>query len=244
VAFSPEGLHRESLSQQVADQVVEFIRRSGLSEGDSLPPTRELARLFGVNTGTLREALRQLEATGGLSLRHGSGVYVGPNLDRLVMANPTSVTVSLETAVVLIRARLAIEPRIAALAAVHRSDQDVRLLREALSVASTPPDPVPHKSSKPNFHRVLARASGNQILAEIIDSLLTVHRVEQHTIRVVYSDRKKDFEQHSAIYEAVRDGDPDLSFSLTEEHLADILTVAEGALSAKDHPAGVMASRE
>lgn len=244
MVLSAKGLRRESLSQQVADQVVEFIRKSQLSAGDPLPPTRELARQFGVNPSTLREALRQLEATGGLSLRHGSGVYVGPNLDRLVLANPTSVGVSIETAVVLIRARLAIEPRIAALAAINRNEEDLRSLQEALTVATTPPLPSPQQSSRPNFHRALARASGNHILAEIIDSLLTVHRLEQHTIRVVYSDRKRDFDQHSTILEAVRSCDPDLAFSLTADHLADILQVAEHASSAVDRPDAVMAGRE
>jgi len=242
--LSPDGLHRETLSQQVAEQVVDFIRQSQLSEGDSLPPTRGLARQFGVNPGTLREALRQLEATGALSIRHGSGIYVGPNLDRIVVANPTSAAVTLDTAVVLIRARLAVEPRIAALAAVHRSEADLQKLEEALSVATTPPSPSPQQPAKTNFHRVLANASGNQILAEIIDSLLTAHRVEQHAIRLVYSDRQKDFNQHSAIFSAVRASDPDLAFSLTEEHLADILTVAEIALSNQDDSHLAMAGRE
>lgn len=244
MALSAEGLQRASLPQQVAHQVVEFIRSANLTEGDPLPPTRELARRFQVNSGTLREALRQLEATGALSLRHGSGVYVGPNLDRVVLANPTRFGLTVETAAVMIRARIAIEPPIAALAAVHRSDDDLEHLRSTLSIATTPPRPTPEGRRAPNFHRALARASGNHVLAEIIDSLLDVHRVEQHTIRVVYADRRKDFAQHSAIFDAVGARDPEAAARLTTAHLTDILSVVERAQVAGGHSSAELPGRE
>lgn len=244
MALSAEGLQRASLPQQVARQVVDFIRSANLVEGDPLPPTRELARRFQVNSGTLREALRQLEATGALSLRHGSGIYVGPNLDRVVLANPTRFGLTVETAAVMIRARLAIEPPIAALAARHRSEDDLEQLRSTLSIATTPPKPAPEGRRAPNFHRALAKASGNSVLAEIIDSLLSVHRVEQHTIRVVYADRQRDFAQHTAIFDAVGARDPEAAARLTSEHLTDILSVVERAQSVAGRSTPELPERE
>ena len=217
------GLSRTSLTQQVAAQLVNYVREKGLKPGDSIPTTRSLAAKFGVNSATLREALRQLEATGGILLRHGSGIFVGPNLDRLLLANPTSPAVSMEMAIQLINARLAIEPQIAALAALNYSTDDLAVLSEALPVSRQPVTEGPRNLPSPNFHRALAAASRNVILFEIIDSILTAYRWEQHTIRVVFADRERDHQQHVSIFDAVSDRDPHRSALLTEAHLKDIL---------------------
>jgi len=45
-------------------------------QNDRLPPERTLAEQFGVARGTVREALKQLEDTGFVARRPGSGTYV------------------------------------------------------------------------------------------------------------------------------------------------------------------------
>lgn len=75
----------------------------------------------------------------------------------------------------------------------------------------------------------LAAASGNVILYEVIDSLLSVHRTEQHAIRTIYADRERDYAQHRAIFTAVAAQDPDRAADLVQQHLTDILaTTAAG----------------
>lgn len=46
--------------------------------GDKLPPERELAEQFGVNRGSIREALKVLEGLGLVSIRQGDGATVRP----------------------------------------------------------------------------------------------------------------------------------------------------------------------
>lgn len=184
---------------------------------------------LGVNMTTLREALRRLEGTGAVEMRHGSGTYVGPNLDRMVMANPTSPAPTELVAVQLIDARLAIEPQIAALAAHNRQEEHLDRLEEALESAKRPPgsmqEPDAERPAR-NFHRELAAASGNHILYEVIDSLLTQHRREQVAIRSVYADRERDLEQHRQILAAVADRKASQASRLVLSHLRDIRAVA------------------
>ena len=71
---------RPSLADALADQVLKLIRTDGLRPGDRLPSTRELSQRFAVTVPTLREALRKLQVTGAIQMRHGSGVYVGVDL--------------------------------------------------------------------------------------------------------------------------------------------------------------------
>lgn len=222
-------LERTSLAGKAAQELVALIRNRGLRPGDAMPSSREMAAGMGINMTTLREALRRLEGTGTVELRHGSGTYVGPNIDRTVVANPTSPDPTGMLAIELIDARLAIEPQIAALAAENRNTEHLARLEIALESAMAGPtsqsNPDPSRPGR-NFHRDLAAASGNQILFEVIDSLLTRRRQEQAAIRSAFSDRERDLNQHKALLAAVARGKSVQASQLMHSHLLAIREVA------------------
>ena len=58
-------------------QVEDAIADGRLEPGDRLPPERELATTLGVSRGSVREALRVLEAFGVLAARRGRGADAG-----------------------------------------------------------------------------------------------------------------------------------------------------------------------
>ena len=62
----------EPAYRKVAAAIGERILSRTLREGERLPPETELARQFGVNRSTVREALRELESRGLLQRRPGS----------------------------------------------------------------------------------------------------------------------------------------------------------------------------
>lgn len=216
---SPAGGLRPALNDSLARGILELIDERSLRPGDALPPVRELAARFAVTPPTLREALRQLQATGAVEMRHGSGVYVGSGLRRMVLANPHARDLAPERALDLVNARLVIEPGIAAQAALHRTDADLAHLRAALATAAGTDDGI---GPQLNFHRVLAAASGNEVLFEVIDSLLAARSREQREVRRLFDDRRRDYQQHLGIVEAVASGDAGLAQRLTHEHLTEI----------------------
>ena len=69
VAFSK--LLIEPAYRKVAAAIGERILSRELPEGQRLPSETELARQFGVNRSTVREALRELESRGLLQRRAG-----------------------------------------------------------------------------------------------------------------------------------------------------------------------------
>lgn len=205
-----------SLSEQLADGLLDLIEERGLRPGDALPTVRDLATRFSVTPPTIREALRRLQATDAVQLRHGSGVYVGPGIYRMLMPNPNSGPLRDEAVLSLVEARLTIEPGIAARAAQHRSADELTQLELSLDTALRDPGDV---RPQLNFHRELARCSGNQVLFEVVDSLLAVRAKEQRAVRLLIHDQRRDHDEHRTIFEAVREGDATTAELVTRNHL-------------------------
>jgi len=226
------------LSDRLTEGLLALIGEQSLAPGDALPTVRALAARFEVTTPTIREALRRLQATDAVRLRHGSGIYVGPGIYRTLLPNPNAAPLGGELVVTLVEARLTIEPGIAALAALHRTDEQLRRLRHATETARRA-DPVrdPADPTRPmNFHRELAAASGNRVLFEVIDSLLAARRGEQRAVRRLIDDRRRDHAEHLAIFAAVRDRDPAAAERLTREHLTQLYAAVAGRAAAPTEP--------
>ncbi|TYB59078.1 FadR family transcriptional regulator [Nonomuraea sp. PA05] len=220
---------RPTLSDALTERMLELIRTGGHRPGDRLPSTRELSQRFAVTTPTLREALRRLEATGAIELRHGSGIYVGAAIERLVLPNPNMREIHAAQLLELLDARILIEPPLAALAARHAGSEELGALKRALDEAGTHlrgQDAELHDANM-TFHRATARMAGNSVLHEVVDSLLTVHGPEQREILQIFDDRRRDHEEHLAILEAIEARDEAQAEQRMRAHLADVKTVIE-----------------
>lgn len=232
---------RPSLADALTERMLDLIRSDGLRPGDRLPSARELSQRFAVTTPTLREALRRLEATGAIQLRHGSGIYVGADLERVVIPNPNVGELEAGRLLQLLDARLLIEPPLAGRAARLSGPADIDLLRAILDQAGADLGDAQgaeardaearlHKTNM-TFHREVAGVAGNSVLCEVIDSLLTVHASEQREIQRIFDDRVRDFEEHTAILTAIEAGAEQEAESLMRTHLADIKHVIEQRLA-------------
>ena len=230
------GVVRRSLLDDLATSMLALIADRKLSCGDQFESVRSLADRFKVAVPTVREALRRLEATGAVELRHGSGVYVGPNLGRLVLANPLALAPSADRLVELLQARALIEPPVAALAAKVRAEAALEQMDRDLTTATeliASGDHAQLAEVNMDFHRSLAQASGNATLAEVVESVTVVNVREQLEILHIHGDRQTDLDEHRAIYAAVHSGDPELAERLTREHLDGVLAVINDRLQ---HP--------
>jgi GntR family transcriptional repressor for pyruvate dehydrogenase complex len=228
-----QDVTRPSLSDALTERVLELIRAGGLRPGDRLPSARELSERFAVTTPTLREALRRLEATGAVQMRHGSGIYVGADLERVVIPNPNVGQLQGDQMLQLLDARLLIEPPLAAMTARRADPADLDRLRTVLDQAGRHLEGEDAELDTANrtFHRAAARASGNAVLGEVIDSLLSVHASEQREILRIFDDRARDHDEHRAILAAMEAGDAERAEELMRAHLLDVKSVIESRLT-------------
>ncbi len=69
-------VERQRIAEDVANRLRTLILRGEYQVGEKLPPERKLAEELGVNRATLREALKNLEQAGLVSIRQGDGTRV------------------------------------------------------------------------------------------------------------------------------------------------------------------------
>lgn len=211
------GLMRE----QVVDQVRVMIKEGKLRPGDRMPPERELARQLGISRASVRSGLRFLCAIGVLTSRHGSGTYVAdgpPALD----SEPLGMLAALHGFSVkkMFEARRAIEVAVAGLAAEHATDdQLMRIAEEVTETYAALDNPQEYLIHDFGFHRAVAAASANPILATImsmVSDVLYQRRVQ--TVELA-GDLKQSVDMHRRIYRAIRARDAETARALMSEHL-------------------------
>lgn len=212
----------QSLSERIADGIVQLIEDEQVPVGQALASSRELAKRFDVTTPTIREALRRLESTGVVELKHGSGTYVADGLNRRLVANQHAL-IRTGSVLELIDARLMLEPQVAAAAATNRTEDDLAALTAATDNALTAPGTIPASG---HFHVALASATGNRLVADMLNALLHVRSAEQKRLRQHYDNRDLDHSEHLEITRAIRDRDADEATRLVTEHLQSIRRAA------------------
>ncbi len=61
---------------QIMNQIKKEIVLGRMKEGDKLPPTRDLARMLGVNINTVLKAYERLQFEGVIQAQHGIGYFI------------------------------------------------------------------------------------------------------------------------------------------------------------------------
>lgn len=233
----PGVLGRRQLLDDIADGIIEFIRAENLPSGGRLPSASVLAVRFGVAVSTLREALRRLEATGAVRIKHGSGVYV-QDVSRLILASPHRQPLDREALLELLAARELIEPALAEATARSCTPEQITRLEGLLEKAGAAieDDDTTLREFNLDFHREIAKYGGNRVLAQMVDSIGDIYAPHQLEILRLYGDRVADHEQHLEILATLRDHDPERAAQLMREHLAGVRKVVTQALSTETRP--------
>jgi len=155
--------------QVLADELRADITSGRLQPGVRLPPEPELCVRTGVGRSTVREALRLLASQHLIVTTRGvtGGSFVAhPDAEQLSEALSTGLTLLTNAAEVgladLLELRRALEIPAAALAAVHRTDEQLAEIRAALFDPDLDGFDVMMKAHAV-FHAAVARATGNPL---------------------------------------------------------------------------------
>jgi GntR family transcriptional repressor for pyruvate dehydrogenase complex len=160
----------------------------------------------------MREALRRLQATGVIDIRHGSGIYVKRDRERLMLSNPGYGVLETHTILQILDARILIEPHLAELAAEHADDGEIALIQQLLVSSEQSLGRADEGYIRANnaFHSAIARASGNLVLAHVVESLIELYSTELHLVdpnNSLAEIRARDHRNHTLIVTAIAEHD-------------------------------------
>ncbi len=214
----------EPTYRKVASARVEHIVAGRLQAGDHLPPELELARQFGVNRSTVREALRELDSAGLLGRRRGSkrmvvmrpgAGHVGAGVRRALVLHAVTYEDVWEALTIL-------EPPLAARAAQRREAEHCEQLASAAQAVEAAVDSAQTVAQVVQYFRALGAASGNPALAMAQEPLLQLlepslavmlGKVAQARARIIGAQRR--------LTQAVQGRDREAAESWMAKHIRD-----------------------
>ena len=173
VEFAP--LLLEPAYRKVAARIGERILTRVLREGERLPSETELARQFGVNRSTVREALRELESRGLVQRRPGSKLMSVSRPHHAAVAAGVSDALLLHDVTVhdVWEALTILEPPLAEVAARERSAEDLSRIAAAAGAFVAAGDVSAQAAPcSAEFFRCLGRATHNPVLRLAQEPLL------------------------------------------------------------------------
>jgi len=212
-------LRSQTTGQAVEQHLKELIRARRLLAGHRLPPERQLAERLGVSRSTLRGALQSLAEQGVVTGRQGSGWTVQPS--RGVVAANLAVYFSLEDVSFdeLFAARRAVEPPIAAGAALHRSDAQVMALQQSIEAMRATSDPAAYLAADSDFHAMLASASENVLFSVLVAPVFSLLQDVRERLSGQDSVISASHGEHQRILDAVRRQDAEGAQQAMLDHI-------------------------
>jgi len=208
----------------LAARLRQLVLAGDLTEGDVLPPERALMADTGLGRTTVRDALRILEVEALITPRLGRyGGWTVRRPDRSV------VTRSIEGFIHgthirfadLLATREAIEPSCAALAAEHRTDDDLTALeRHGARLRALVRDLPEFLRENVRWHLAVVDATHNELLIAVMaalgDAIHDGTDIEDFNSLKV---RRAAIAAHDSVVAAIRDRDPDAARRRMHRHV-------------------------
>lgn len=223
VEFAP--LTIEPAYRKVAARIGERILARTLVEGERLPSETELARQFGVNRSTVREALRELESRGLVQRRPGSKLMSVSRPRHAAVAAGVSHALLLHDVTVrnVWEALTILEPPLAEAAARNRTASDLECVAAAADAFSAPRQNAAQAVQRTaEFFRCIGRATHNPVLGLAQEPLLQllepslgvmIDKVPQARARIATAQRR--------LTEALEAREPQAAHEWMARHIRD-----------------------
>jgi GntR family transcriptional repressor for pyruvate dehydrogenase complex len=208
-------------TMHVVNHIRSLIENGSLQPGDKIPPEREFARSLNISRASVRTGIGYLAAMGVMKVRHGVGTFVadGP-------AEFGKASLGLMGALhgfqswQMFEARLILESNLAALAAERgKEEHHTALAEEVAEIFANVDNPTDFLIHDVLFHRILSQASGNPILAALMETITSALYDKRRKTVERSTDLRESAEMHRMIYRAIRAHDPTEARKLMEQHL-------------------------
>ena len=206
---------------QVVNHIRAMIEDGTLKPGEQIPPEREFAQKLKISRASLRTGIGYMAAMGIMKVRHGVGTFIAegpPEIGKssLGLLGALHGFKSWQ----MFEARLLLESKMAALAAERGREEHFTLLAEEVAeMYATVDDPDEYLIHDVRFHRTIAAASGNPILASLMETITSALYDGRRKTAVLSRSLKDSADVHREIYRAIRTRNSAEAQRLMERHI-------------------------
>ena len=212
-------LEKTSLRQQALTALRRAITSGELPPGTHLVET-ELSEALQISRGTLREAMRQLQQEGLISVTGDRGRLSVRHLDAKEIRDIFNVRAALES--LAARELCALPDRAGAVAILRKAVAEM----ERWAVANLE-DRI---EADLKFHRTMCQLTGNETLVHSWTSLEGSIRMSIMFAGVDRAIKNMDVKRHSELVDAIETGDADTAETAVRDHMTAAANVlVEGA---------------
>ncbi|WP_326950736.1 FCD domain-containing protein [Amycolatopsis sp. NBC_01307] len=214
----------------VAERILRLITELRLRPGDRMPTENELAAQLGSSRTVVREAVKILSAIGRVRAQKGRGLYVADDAGMLGSAHWGNLFLptDLEHIYMLFEFRRVQEMTAGRLAATRATPGELRVIEAAAETCRQghlTGEAALFDRGDDEFHLGVAAASHNQFL---LAAVREVRRLQHQSSTIglhgtVGGHAAEAVEEHAAIYQAIRDGDPEAAARAAAVHLDNTL---------------------
>ncbi|HCG64993.1 MAG TPA: FadR family transcriptional regulator, partial [Sphaerochaeta sp.] len=224
-------------SARIANYLEELILSKQLTAGELLPSQQELAEKFDASSRSIREAFKQLEAKGLLSVSQGRRACVKcNNLDQFVESLTDSIIRSgssdAKLMLDLVQVRTSVE--VSAARDFSRNPRRKEVVRELRSLSDMMGKTLvgieaheqrsidEFRKIEGDFHKVLVRSNDNIILDAIYENLSPLLDESLSFSAINFEEYEKKVREYQYIAEALHNGQTDLAVALVLVNLTNL----------------------
>jgi DNA-binding FadR family transcriptional regulator len=227
-AAGPPPVRGRGLTHGLVEALGAQLAAGKIKPGDKLPTESEIMERFGVGRGVVREALSRLQAAGLVQTHHGVGTFAlePASEGRFQFGRPAAGGIA--DMLKMLELRTSVESEAAALAAMRRSDEQLREMQGALedferhlsAVGETVPPDF-------RFHLAIAQATGNRYFSDLMAHLglevIPRTRVSSSWLNVEQRAQhlRKVHQEHQDIFGAIERRDPEAARAAMRIHLVN-----------------------
>lgn len=216
----------KSSHQVILEKLKGLLENEKFVSQGRLPPERSLAQELGVPRSALRKALMVLQKE-GLIWRHvGRGTFIGPRPEKENMPKGLPSVSAVTNPAEIMEARIVLEPKLAALAALRASLNELAEMENFLQKAQGATKTADFEYWDEKLHLAIANATDNYLL---ISLFMVIHEIKQSNIWGILKEasltpeRQKIYlQQHREIVNALTARDASGAERLMGEHLETI----------------------
>jgi DNA-binding FadR family transcriptional regulator len=221
--MSAGGGRRQRFDAQ--EEIKRVILDRGLTAGCAIPTESELVAQLGISRGSLREALKGLQARGIIEVQHGRGMFVAhPSMDSLVdglifRGRLDGQRDDLTTASELVDGRDILESALVQKVAARADptliaalDTTVQRMEDAAAAGES------FQDSDRLFHEQLYSGLDNLLVIQLVRAFWEVLDAVRPQLASGISDAVTDARHHRVILDRIRVGDQDGARQAMAEH--------------------------